>query len=147
MRLLFFLLAISLIGCKALNVDKERYVENNKKTISYALPADIVLEIDNLCDSIEKPLELSKELNTGGIRAKAEVKDNKLSIKIKHDTIFKEKIVYKDKLIEKEKKVTKFKWAKITWFFLFSIILLIAFPKISTLINRIIINLLRLLVI
>lgn len=131
-----YLLIILLIfsSCKTSKI-KETSVEVEKKSISYALPTNNILEVDNICDTLKPSPTISQTLHTGSGEVKVNIKDNKLIIETKTDTILKEKIVYRDKIVTKEEKQTVFKWAKITWFFLGLIILGAFFPIIFTVIN------------
>jgi len=137
MKLYFLLLALLIISCKT-TYDKESYSNIEREKITYVLPSESTLEVDNICDSIESPLKLTKTVNTGSSKVSLSIKDNKLRVEVKSDTVYKEKIVYKDKEVIKEKKVTKFKWAKITWFFFGLIILGAFFPIIFQVINGLI---------
>lgn len=112
---LFFALCFFLVGCTAKKRVSETVVEKSSDTLTYVLPSENRLEITTLCDSLNRPLEVLKTIDTGVSETTVQVKDNKLVVQVKTDTVYKDRIVYRDKLVEVDKEVVKYKIPAWVW--------------------------------
>lgn len=113
---LLTILVLTALSCASKRKVSTNTVEIKRDSISYVLPSDILLEVSNLCDSLDRPVDVLKTINTGASEASVQIKDNKLRVQVKTDTIFKEKIVYRDKLVEVDKEVVKWKIPMWVWY-------------------------------
>jgi len=104
----------------------------DRDSISYVLPSDNTFVVSNLCDTLNRPLELLKTISTGVSESVVEIKGNTLTIKTVTDTIFKDRITYKErvKLETKEVPYTP-KWVKTLLCLLAScVVVFVVFPNI-----------------
>lgn len=104
-RYLFFIIAFSVLffsGCRAKR--STTYVEKVKDSTvrNIIIQSRNTLEVSTLCDSIGNAKEFFQVIETGSGTAKVEVKENRLTIDVRRDSI-----VYIDKW--KERTVTDFK--------------------------------------
>lgn len=108
-----------------------------KDSISYVLPSENTLVVDNLCDSLNRPVQVLKTMNNGVSKSVVQIKGNTLTVLTKTDTIFKEKISYRDrvKLEEKEVPYVPKWWKFLFWIVAALLVVCIAFPKIARAIN------------
>jgi len=140
MNKIWILLLLLITSCTAkknlTTVDIER------ERISYVLPTDNRLYVEALCDSLGNPVQIERVITDATGTTTLKIKDNKLEIITKHDTIFKDKYVYKDKLVKSEIVRTKTDW-RLILFFCLAILIFVIFPKIPRAINTIVIKLIR----
>ena len=140
MKKIFILVVVVLLSsCKAKKrTTYEKVVDRD--SISYVLPSDNTFVVSNLCDTLNRPLELLKTISTGVSESSVEIKGNTLTIKTVTDTIFKDRITYKErvKLETKEVPYTP-KWVKtLVWLLASCVVVFIAFPTIPKAINVIV---------
>lgn len=87
--ILYIVLIFLVLGCKAAKKNSETFI-SQRDSISYALPAENLIRLNNLCDTINFGPVLS---HTSG-PVKVDVKTvgrGKIEILTKYDTIFKER--------------------------------------------------------
>ena len=113
---LFILLGVFLSSCAAKKKVSTTIVERSSDTLSYVLPTENNFIVSTLCDSIDRPLEFIKTIDTGVSETTLEVKDNKLVLQVKTDTVYKDRIVYKDKFVEVDRDVVRYKIPAWVWF-------------------------------
>ena len=132
---IFFSLFVS---CKTSKKVYEKRVEivkdSTNRTLQLATKNELI--ITNLCDSLGNAKEFTNVVDSGTNSTEIRVKNNKLTVKAKGDSIiyvdrFKDRVVIDEKIIEKTKTVWP-KWLLLGW--VISAILLI-FPNISRLVN------------
>lgn len=112
---LFLMFGCFLVSCSAKKKVSSNTVVVNSDTLTYVLPSENRLEVSTLCDSLNRPVEVLKTIDTGVSETTVQVKDNKLVVEVKTDTIFKDRIVYRDKLVEVDKEVVKYKIPTWVW--------------------------------
>lgn len=131
-----YLLILVVVGSCKVKKNSETYV-SERNQISYALPSENTLVIENLCDSINRPLQTVKTISKGVSETKVEIRGNRLVVKTVYDTIFQEKIVEKIRTVKEVEEVPYTpKWRKtLEWALLTICFLVFAFPKIATIVN------------
>ena len=137
---ILYLLPFLLISCgtkkKITTVDIER------EKITYVLPTDNRLYVEALCDSLGNPVQIERVITNAAGTTSVKIKDNRLEVITKHDTIFKDKYVYKDKVVNSEIVRSKTDW-RLILFFCLAILIFVIFPKIPRAIHTIAIKLIR----
>ena len=131
---IFFSLFVS---CKAKKIYEKRVEivkDSTNRTLQLAAKNELI--ITNICDSLGNAKEFTNVIESGKATTKVSIKENKLTVNTKSDSIvyvdrFKERVVIDEKIIEKTKTVWP-KWLFLGW--VISAILLI-FPNISRLVN------------
>ena len=114
-------------------------VTTELKEISYALPGENTLIIESICDTIVagESIQVNQVISNPVSDTKVQLKNNRLIVTTKTDTVFKDKIVLKDKLVTETKEVPYTpKWIKtLIWILLTYTFLSIVFPGIPRAIN------------
>ena len=133
--IILYVLAVVAMGCASKKKVYEKVT--TKDSVSYVLPSENKLVIEELCDTLKIPVQVLKTIDSGASKTTVEVKNNRLTVTTKTDTIFKDRLVYRDRVKTEEIEVPYVpKW----WKFLFWIVLSYAvvgtfFPKVSKAVN------------
>lgn len=144
---LYLGILVVLGACNAKKKVYEKYVKLEKDSISYVLESRTGITIQSLCDSITGlPKDFEKKVSTGSADVKLNIIDNVLTLEVLQGGYVKTEVSEKTEVSDKSVVKTKFKWAKITWFFLFYSILATAFIGIPKWINNKITMVVKLLV-
>ena len=115
--LIFYFAFFSFVGCKT--KQKNTYVEKVKDSTvrNIILESNNTLEISTLCDTLGNAKEFSQEISNGVNTTKVSIKDNKLTIDVRNDSI-----VYVDKEVIKEvtniQTITVYKVPKWSWWYM-----------------------------
>jgi len=112
---LFFGVCFFFFGCTAKKSVSEKIVEKSSDTLTYVLPSENNFVISNLCDTLNRPLELIKTIDTGVSETSLEVKDNTLVLQVKTDTVFKDRIQYRDRVETVKEDVVRYKIPTWVW--------------------------------
>ena len=109
-------------------------VTTELKEISYALPGENTLIIESICDTIVagESIQVNQVISNPVSDTRVQIKDNRLIVTTKTDTVFKDRIELKEKLVTKTKQVPYTpKWVKtLVWVLLTYTFLSIVFPGI-----------------
>lgn len=130
-----YVLAIFVMGCASKKKVYEKVT--TKDSVSYVLPSENKLVIEELCDTLKIPVQVLKTISNGVSKTTVQVKDNKLTVETKTDTIFKEKISYRDRVKTEEIEVPYIpKWWKVLFWVVASYAVVgTFFPKVSKAVN------------
>lgn len=115
--LIFYFAFFSVVGCKT--KQKSTYVEKVKDSTvrNIILESKSILEISTLCDTLGNAKEFSQDISNGVNTTKVSIKDNKLTVDVKNDSI-----VYVDKEVVKEvtniETITVYKTPKWAWWYM-----------------------------
>ena len=106
-NIIFYILILLAISCGS----KKKVLESvttELKEISYALPGENTLIIESICDAVVagKSIQVNQVISNPVSDTKVQIKDNRLIVTTKTDTVFKDKIVLKDKLVTETKEVS-----------------------------------------
>lgn len=143
---LFIVAAVILTSCGS----KKKVLESvttELKEISYALPGENTLIIESICDTLVggEAIPVVQTISTPISETRVSIKDNKLIVVTKTDTIFKDRIEIKDKIVKETKEVPYTpKWIKtLLWILATATFVFIVFPKIPQALNTIAKKLIR----
>lgn len=139
--ILLWCLIIIAVGCGSVKkTSKLESVTTKSDSIAYVLPSENELIISEICDTlrIASPVELKSQ--DGPITTSLKLEDNVLKLRVEYDTItvFKDRFIEKEVIREEKKETVKYKWAKITWFFLVVVIVFLFFPSVPRFLNVIV---------
>lgn len=140
---IYIFIILFLGACNAKKKVISTSVSTERESISYVLPSNNELTINELCDTLKIKSPMVIQNDDGVVDIRLELKDNTLKVKTEYDTIYKDRYIEKEVIKTKESETVKYKWAKITWAFLGVIILFCIFPGIPRAINTIAIKLIR----
>jgi uncharacterized protein YlzI (FlbEa/FlbD family) len=135
--ILLYILFLAAMSCGSKKKVSETHIEKVKdstnRTLQLATTNKLVVE--NICDSVSVR-NFSNTINNGLSSTKVSLKDNKLTIESKGDSVvyvdkFKDKLVYRDKIIERTKTVWP-KWLLIGWA---AALILLLFPNLAKIAN------------
>lgn len=135
--ILLYVLFLAAMSCAPKKKVSETHIEKVKdstvRTLQLATTNKLVVE--NICDSVVAR-NFSNTINNGLSKTKVSLKDNKLTIESKGDSVvyvdkFKDRLVYKDRVIEKTKTVLP-KWLLLGWA---AALILLLFPNLAKIAN------------
>jgi uncharacterized protein YlzI (FlbEa/FlbD family) len=137
--ILLYVLFLAAMSCGSKKKVSETHIEKVKdstiRTLQLATTNKLVVE--NICDSVTfAGKDFANTINNGLSSTKVSLKDNKLTIESKGDSVvsvdeFKDRIVYRDKIIERTKTVWP-KWLLIGWAVA---LILLLFPNLAKIAN------------
>jgi len=137
--ILLYILFLAAMSCAPKKKVSETHIEKVKDSTNRTLQLATInkLVVENICDSVNfTGKDFANTINNGLSSTKVSIKDNKLTIETKGDSVvnvdeFKDKQVYKDKIVERTKTVWP-KWLLIGWA---AALILLLFPNLAKIAN------------
>lgn len=119
---LFYVIIVLIVGCRAKKNVSEKYVSIKNDSINRTIQLNTgnKLIIENICDSINfTGKDFTNTINTGLSKTKVSIKDNKLTVETKSDSIvYVDKIVKETEYVDKIETITVYKTPSFAWWYM-----------------------------